>query len=180
MDHVVFQEKLRRPEPLGLSRVRLERQLLDDDGPSVLLVLAPPGSGKTTLLTHVAAAQAAPVAWYRTGPEDVSEAVFVRHVAEALRRAVDKPVDEPDPGVSAADAESTFGALMGLVDRLGGRPVLLVVDDVHELASTPAEAALERFLRLRPRSLRVLMGSRRPLTLNTPRLLVSGDFVEVD
>ena len=88
MDDVVFQEKLRRPEPLGLSRTRLERQLLDDHGPSATLVLAPPGSGKTTLLTHVASSQSrAPTAWYRAGPEDVSEAAFVAHVSEAVNRA---------------------------------------------------------------------------------------------
>ena len=59
-------------------------------------------------------------------------------------------------------------------------PVQLIVDDVHELAGSPAEAALERFLEFRPRHLRLLLGSRRPLALNTPRLIVSGDLLELD
>ena len=81
MGSVVFREKVRRPEPSGLSRDRLERPLLDESGPSVCLLLAPAGSGKTTLLGQVAATPLRPTAWYRARPEDRSEDALVQHVS---------------------------------------------------------------------------------------------------
>lgn len=55
-----------------------------------------------------------------------------------------------------------------------------MVDDIHELSGSPAEAALETFLRLRPRTITVALGSRRQPGLNTSRLLVSGELIMVD
>ncbi|MDX6235191.1 MAG: hypothetical protein QOG10_6 [Kribbellaceae bacterium] len=166
----VFREKVRRPEPSGLSRDRLERPLLDEDGPSVALLLAPAGSGKTTLLTQVAATQLRPTAWYKAGPEDGSETALVRHLSEALSAVL------PDGLAEASTADQLIvAAEEGVLS-----PVQLIIDDVHELAGSPAETALERFLEFRPRHLRLLLGSRRPLALNTPRLIVSGDLRELD
>ena len=167
---VVFREKIRRPEPTGLSRERLERPLLDDDGPTVALVLAPAGSGKTTLLSQVAASPRRPAAWYRAGPDDGTEAALVRHLAHALSGVL--PGDLP--------ASTSVDALIAAVETTVRSPLQLIVDDVHEIAGTAAETALERFLDLRPRPLRVLLGSRRPPALNTSRLIVSGDLRELD
>jgi DNA-binding SARP family transcriptional activator len=55
-----------------------------------------------------------------------------------------------------------------------------VVDDLHALAGTRAENALERLVALRPRTVRMLLGSRRPPALNTSRLLVSGELCQLD
>ncbi|WP_112245983.1 AAA family ATPase [Kribbella monticola] len=170
MGSVVFREKVRRPEPSGLSRVRLERPLLDETGPSVGLLLAPAGSGKTTLLAQVAATPLRPTAWYRARPEDRTEDALVRHVTEAL--SVVLP--------AALSTSTTVDDLILATENGVPGPVQLIVDDVHELAGSPAEAALERFLEFRPRHLRLLLGSRRPLALNTPRLIVSGDLLELD
>jgi DNA-binding SARP family transcriptional activator len=166
---VVFREKVRRPEPSGLCRDRLERPLLDEAGPSVALLLAPAGSGKTTLLAQVAASPVRPTAWYRAGPEDGSEASLVQHLSEALAIAL------PDELARS----STVDELILAAENGVPSPVQLIVDDVHELAGSPAETALERFLEFRPRHLRLLLGSRRPLALNTPRLIVSGDLLEL-
>jgi DNA-binding SARP family transcriptional activator len=170
MGAMVFREKVRRPEPTGLSRDRLERLLLDEEGPSVALLLAPAGSGKTTLLTQVAATPLRPTAWYKAGPDDRSETALVRHLAEALSAVL------PD-GLAEA---STADQLIVAAEEAVLSPVQLIIDDAHELVGSPAEAALERFLEFRPRHLRLLLGSRRPLALNTSRLIVSGDLRELD
>lgn len=172
MELVVFREKVRKPEPSGLPRERLERSLLDDTGPTTTLLLAPAGSGKTTLLSQVAAAPKRATAWYRAGPEDGTQAALVRHLAHALAEAL------PDAGELLA--EPAVDGLIVAVERSVQSPAQLIVDDVHELAGTAAEAALERFIELRPRRLRVLLGSRRPLALNLPRLVVSGDLRVLD
>ena len=142
------------------------------DGPSIGLVLGPPGSGKTTLLTRVVAATDEPSAWYRAGAEDDDEAALVRHLASGPRR-----------GAGRAGAQRGGG--VGQRGRPGrprssdcrAAPCRLVVDDLHEIAGSRAERALERFVLLRPRWVRLLLGSRRPPALNTTRLLVSGRAV---
>jgi DNA-binding SARP family transcriptional activator len=167
---VVFREKVRTPEPFGLPRERLERFLVDDTGPTVVLLLAPAGSGKTTLLSQVAAT-GRPSAWYRAGPEDGTEEALVRHLGHALSAVVpDLPQDD----------DLTVDRLIVTAEAAIHDPVRLIVDDVHEIASTAAETALERFIELRPRQLRLLLGSRRPLDFNLPRLMVSGDLRVLD
>ncbi|WP_344172331.1 AAA family ATPase [Kribbella lupini] len=148
----------------------MERPLLDEAGPSVGLLLAPAGSGKTTLLAQVAATQLRPTAWYRARPEDRTEDALVQHVTEAL--SVVLP--------NALPVSTTVDQLILATESGVAQSVQLIVDDVHELAGSPAETALERFLEFRPRHLRLLFGSRRPLALNTSRLQVSGDLLELD
>ncbi|TDO47286.1 transcriptional regulator [Kribbella sp. VKM Ac-2527] len=169
MGSVVFREQVRRPEPSGLSRDRLARPLLDATGPGGVLLLAPAGSGKTTLLAQIAGTPGMPTAWYRARPEDRSEDALVRHVTEALAVVLPEALDA-----------TTADQLILATETGVPTPVRLIVDDVHELAGSPAEQALERFLEYRPRHLRLLLGSRRPLSLNTPRLIVSGELLVLD
>ena len=100
MDKRIFLEKVRRPDPRGLARDRLEQQLLASDGPPIGLVVGPPGTGKTTLLSRVAAAAAARssenggiAAWYRATEDDGDEAGLVCHLAHAIGSAL------PDQGI---------------------------------------------------------------------------------
>ena len=166
---IVLSEKLRRPDPAGLSRPRLERPLLRREPGSPVgtldLVVAPAGSGKTTLLAQVAAAAAIPVAWYRVTSDDETEPAFAAHLDRALALALSEgSADVPPAGVNE---------LLARWDRLA-RPALLILDDVHEIGGTPAERALESFVALRPPSLQVLVAARRQPELNIPRLRLSG------
>ena len=171
MDPPIFAEKVRRPDARRIDRPRLERRLLADDAPPLALVLAPPGSGKTTLLSAAAAATR-PSAWYRAEAEDHTEPAFVRHVAQSLCSAGVLPV--------ASGLPLTVTALVEALESAEALPATLVVDDVHEIAATPAETALERFVLHRTRRLRLMLGSRRPPALNTPRLMVSGELLQLD
>lgn len=174
----VFWEKVRTPDPRGLARLRLEERLLGPEAPPTGLVLGPPGSGKTTLLSWAAARATAPCAWYRADAEDRDEAALARHLAYAVHGV----------GVGGDALGGTGGwadgidSVAGLVATLQAEttPLLVVLDDVHELAGLPAEQALERFVRLRPRHVRLLLGSRRPPAVNVSRLLVSGELVQLD
>ena len=178
LDPVIFLEKVRRPVLRGLVRERLDRQLaglsdLSQDC-SCLLVLAPPGSGKTTLLAQLVESDDLPAAWYRAGPEDADEVSLTRHLGFALGSAL------ADPAIVEAAAPGRVADLVRGLDRPDVGRVRLVVDDLHEIAGTSAEAALETFLRLRPRTITIALGSRRQPGLNTSRLLVSGELIMVD
>ena len=175
MQPVVFLEKVRCPDPRGLTRERLEERLLATDSPSLGLVLGPPGSGKSTLLGRVAARSTGPAAWYRVGEEDSSEDALIRHLAHAVSQARPTGVDAG----SWRDAES-LEQLVSALENAAPPDLLLVVDDLQEIAATAAEKALERFIALRPRRVRMLLGSRRPPALNTSRLLVSGELSQLD
>ncbi|MDO3639561.1 AAA family ATPase, partial [Mycolicibacterium arseniciresistens] len=157
----VLREKLRAPEPAGLVRDRLTAPA------ATTMVVAPAGCGKTTLLSHLSAAAQVPVGWYGVTEDDTGENRFVAHLAGALGGLVD-----------IADVASTAGLLAAL-DRWTGPGAVLFLDDVHAIAGSAAERALEQFLALRPRRLRVVCASRRTPDVNVPRLRVSGSLGEI-
>ncbi len=166
----VLDAKLHRPEPVGLPRPRLLAPLVEEPGPGVVVVIAPPGSGKTTLLARAVALSPRRTAWYAAGPEDRTGPGFLEHLNRAVSVAFGS-----DVGPAATAAE-----LLAEVERKTRESLLLVLDDVHELEGGPAEAELSDLLRWRPQRLRIALGTRRPLAANTPRLMVSGELVELD
>ncbi|HKX15496.1 MAG TPA: AAA family ATPase, partial [Propionibacteriaceae bacterium] len=179
MDPVIFLEKVRRPDLRGLVRERLERRTaaLTDSAPhpvSLGLILGPPGSGKTTLLSHLAAAASDAAAWYRVGTEDDDEIALTRHIGHTLGAALGAPE------VIAAAAPGRIADLVRALDDPAIGSVQLIIDDLHEITGTLAEQALESFLNLRPRKIRVILGSRRPPRINTSRMLVSGELIQLD
>jgi DNA-binding SARP family transcriptional activator/energy-coupling factor transporter ATP-binding protein EcfA2 len=179
MDPVIFLEKVRRPDLRGLVRERLEHRTaaLTDNAPqpvSVGLILGPPGSGKTTLLSHLAAAASDAAAWYRVGTEDDDEIALTRHIGHTLGAAL------AAPAVIKAAAPGHIANLVRALDDPAIGSVQLIIDDLHEITGTPAEQALESFLNLRPRKIRVILGSRRPPLINTSRMLVSGELIQLD
>ena len=166
-DIVVLSEKIRCPAPRGLVRERLIQPLVGPEALPTALVVALAGAGKTTLMAQAAARMSRPVVWYRATPEDESADALVKHLGHALRCA----------GLSRQpmnDIEQLLAAVDG-----ARREIAIVVDDLHEIRGTPAEAVLERFVQLRPQTVRVVMGSRSPPSFNLTRLLVSDMVVEI-
>ena len=160
----------RRPEPTGLPRPRLLTPLVSDRGPGVVVVIAPPGSGKTTLLARAAALTPRAAGWCLAGPEDRSARTFLDHVCRVAGQALDRDLGAPGTGAELA----------AVLESVPDRSLLLVLDDVHELAGSAAEDELAALVRCRPPQVRLALGTRRPLGCNTPRLMVSGELVELD
>ena len=177
MDPFIFLEKIRRPDKRGLVRDRLETRVAalqpDTEGPvSLALVLGPPGSGKTTLLSHLAAT-AGPCAWYRVGPEDNDEVSLTRHLGHTLGAAL------ADHSLITAAAGGRIADLIKALDD-PPRAAQLIIDDLHQIDGTPAERALGTFVTMRSPGVKVILGSRRPPMINTSRLLVSGELIELN
>jgi DNA-binding SARP family transcriptional activator len=166
MNGVVLKEKFRTPAASGLPRERLEKLLQEGTPGGLTLLLAPPGSGKTTLLSRVAASSSVPVGWYRLTADDAPEHRLVAHLARALAP------------IATVAGEGSIDGLLGSLDEWNGVG-LLILDDLHEIAGTPSEKALERLVSLRPPSLRLIFGSRRVPEINVPRMRASGAVREI-
>src|SRR3954447_17889888 len=125
------------PEAM-VRRPRLADRLEAGAHAPLTLVAAPAGAGKSALLSAwVADRAAAPTAWLSLDPGDGERRRFWRGVLEALRRAgVGDPIDSLE--VQPGDGADQF--LPVLVNALQTRdtPVVLVLDDLHEIGDAPA------------------------------------------
>ena len=162
--------KVRVPPAAGLVRPRVHDRLERVWDHGLGLVVAPAGSGKTTLLARFAGSSPDPVAWYRAESRDESESALLIHLEAAFVAVL--------PGV-ARGWTSVEGASHALEQVAAGR-ILLVIDDLHVLESSPAERALERFIDYLPASVAVLIGSRSEPGFNLSRRRVSGGLLEID
>ena len=164
----VVAAKLRVPGTPSYGLVRLEAVMSRLWGRKVALVVAPAGSGKTTLLSRFASRAGVAVAWYRCESWDVSQDHLLRHLAEAFTGVLGRPCQWP----AVEDAVSEL-------ERWTGERLLLVIDDAHTIAGTPAERALERFIDYSPPTLLTVIASRAQPDFNLSRLRVSGALAEI-
>jgi LuxR family transcriptional regulator, maltose regulon positive regulatory protein len=167
--------------PSVVPRRALFARLASGAVDGVTLISAPPGSGKTVLLrSWIAAAGIADrVAWVSVERGERDPQRFWLTVVEQLRVGVcpDGFVDTftPTPGFSGdAVVERLISELRSL-----GEPVVLVIDDLHELSSPEALAQLERFITRRPPLLRLILATRRDPQLGLHRLRLAGQLTEL-
>ncbi|MGA7987695.1 MAG: AAA family ATPase [Candidatus Dormiibacterota bacterium] len=165
----VVSSKVQPPSAPALARERIAAQLGELWTQRLGLIVAPAGYGKTTAMATLAASAGVPVAWYRVEAWDADEASLLLHLETALRRAA--------PGL-AGPWRSLAEAAAAVEDGITTR-TLLVIDDLHTIEGTPAEALLERFVEYAPETLAVLVASRSQPHFNLPRLRVLGRVVEL-
>jgi len=147
----------------------------------VTLVTAPAGSGKTVLLRswieHAGLADHAAWVSIERGERDAQR--FWITLVENLRA-----VPEAEPLIDKRSPTPEFegaGLVNDLVAELASlkAPVVLVIDDLHELHSPQALEQLEMLLRRRPALLRVILSSRHDPQLGLYRLRLAGELTEI-
>jgi DNA-binding SARP family transcriptional activator len=154
---------------LGLLRHRLTARLTKPADFRVGWVVGPAGSGKSRLLAHAALSYEGPVAWCGSpDPIPRTERGLAEWLWDGLAPAL------ATPGNAAASLQTVIEAV-----AVPGPPVLLVVDDVHLLEGSDAEAALAELVRSLPARLRLLLASRVDLAFDFSRLRVSGQLAEL-
>ena len=147
----------------------------------VTVISAPPGSGKTSLLRVWANRSPGPgrVAFASVDRDERDAQRFWSAVLAAVRSAT-RPADgETEPAASAAfDADQLVDTLLSV---LAGQvePVVMVIDDLHELSSPDALAQLEDLLELLPSSARVVLSSRRDPPVRLHRLRLADEVAEI-
>lgn len=147
----------------------------------VTLVSARAGSGKTALLrSWIAHARLADrTAWVSVRSEEHDPQRFWLSVIEQMRAAagahgfVEKVAPTPH-----FDGEALVDRLVSGLGSLEA-PMILVIDDVHELRSPDARSQLEQLLVRRPSRLRVVLASRHDPQLGLHRLRLAGELVEL-
>jgi LuxR family maltose regulon positive regulatory protein len=144
----------------------------------VELVCAPAGSGKTALLRSWATVLGEPVAWVTVDRGERDAQRFWLHVISALADAAGGDVVER---VSPAPSFAGAAVVERLVDQLEQleEPLVLVVDDLHELDSDDALAWLELLLRQLPPQIRVVLATREDPALGLHRLRLEGTLTDV-
>lgn len=167
--------------PSVVPRRALFAQLLAASGRGVTLLSAPAGSGKTVLLRSWIedAALADRVAWVSVERGERDAQRFWLSVVKELRQAVgaDAFVEKltPTPQFEGdAVVERLITELASLEE-----PVVLVIDDLHELAAREALDQLEALLTRRPKLLRVIISTRHDPQLGLHRLRLAGELSEV-
>lgn len=155
-----------QPGVAVLARPRLTRLIDAALARRLTLVTGPAGAGKTFAIAQWARAAARRPAWLTADPADADPARFWPRAAAALARA-GVPEAPPDPaGLAAALAAESPG-------------VVLIIDDAHLLAGTPAAAGLDELIRLAPPGQALLLAGRDDPGLAVSALRLAGDLSEI-
>ena len=179
------------PLPAVSERVPAPQQLVFRDalfavlsgaGPGTVVLLgAPAGSGKTVLLRSWTGSELAPgrVAWVSVERGELDAQRFWLSVVDALAGTVREEglVERvgATPAFRAGDVVERLLASLGALDE----PVVLVIDDLHELRSPEALRWLEHALAAVPPRLQVVLSTRVDPGLGLHRLRLTGDLVEI-
>ena len=126
----------------------------------VTLLAASAGSGKTMLLTSWMSATSlpGPVAWLSLDPGDNDPARFWTHVLAALCRSGAVPADNQLQTLQPQADEALLPLLVNGLEELVS-PVVLVLDDVHELTDARVLQGIEFLVRHAPPQLRLMLSS---------------------
>ena len=116
-------------------------------------------------------------AWVAVEPRERDAQHFWLAVTNALAAALGGSVEPlgPTPGFRGeAVVERLLEDLRSLEE-----PLVLVIDDLHELQSPEALTWLELFITRRPAGLRIVLTSRSEPHLNLHRLRLAGELTEI-
>jgi LuxR family maltose regulon positive regulatory protein len=161
-----------------VQRAALFERLSGADAGGVVLLCAPAGSGKTVLLRSwiEATGLADRMGWVSVERGEQDAQRFWRSVIDALAGAVDtvQPID-PAPTFQGEAVLEQLLADLGSLEQ----PVVLVIDDLHELRSVDALAWVDRFLARLPPRLQVVLATRETPQLALHRRRLAGGLTEL-
>ena len=146
----------------------------------VTIISAPAGSGKTSLLRAWAdrpnRAHRLAVVQVRRDQHDAQ--LFWLALLNAVRQASGTSRDEPSAATPDFNGPAMVDRVLAELAEHRGR-IMLVIDDVHELASTEALAQLTRLLANLPSQAHAIVSTRRDLWLGLHQLRLADELAEI-
>jgi LuxR family maltose regulon positive regulatory protein len=163
-----------------VARTALYARLSAGVPAGVTLVSAGPGSGKTVLLRAWidGAGLRTRTAFVTVEREERDAQRFWLNAVEQLRSAAGPGVVQEVAPKPEFDGDELVRRLVIQLDDLDA-PVVLVIDDLHELVSPEAQSQLETLLARRPRLLYVVLATRHDPHLGLHRLRLAGELTEL-
>src|SRR4051812_17208909 len=145
----------------------------------VTIISAPPGSGKTSLLRtwSESAGEDVRIAFVSVQRDQRDAQQFWLAVREAIHQSTDTTPERQTPA-PALDREAEVARIVSELAEQPG-PVVLVIDDLHELHSDDALLGLERLLADLPSSTHAVLSTRRDPRLRLNRLRLAGEIGEL-
>ena len=145
----------------------------------VTVVWAPAGSGKSTLLRSWLRETGEPAAWVSVERGEQDAQRFWLSVVDAVADAVgeDGPVERIGSSPAFAGQSVVTRLIAGV--RAQDHPIVLVIDDLHEVASPEALDLLELFVAHLPPTMRLVLATREDPRLGLHRLRVAGMLTEL-
>jgi LuxR family maltose regulon positive regulatory protein len=172
--------KLQIPQPhFPVLRRRRITGLLDQAARNrVTLISGPAGAGKTVACSTWAAApaQARRVVWLTLDAED-PQSWFWAYVCAGLARLRCIPAES----LRSLEDVSPDGFPLRLVEaaQTFTEPVILVLDDIHELTDATVLGGIDLLIRHAPATLRLVLSARQPPALQLARLRVAGELADI-
>lgn len=160
----------------GVPRPGIARVLKDRTG--LVVIAAPAGYGKTTAVVQWDDADERPFGWARLDNLDNDPAHLLLHLATALNqiRPIDPAVLHYLQGAGRAETQ-LVSAFVRALESCG--PVVLVLDDVHELSASAAVDTLRAVVDLAPNSTTLALIGRQMPALDLARRRLQGYVVEI-
>ncbi len=160
-----------------VGRRRLLQRLSAAPPSGVVLVCALAGSGKSLLVRSWAESEGLGdrVAWVQVERGEQDEQRFWLSVIDALSRVVGFIERAPAPGFRG---ELVIERLLSELDAVD-EPLLLAIDDLHELRSAEGLRWLELFVAQLPSALRLVLITREDPRLGLHRLRLAGELTEL-
>ena len=147
----------------------------------VTIISAPPGSGKTSLLRAWTdrSSKFRRVAFVSVDRDQQDAERFWRGVLDAIRDSAGSVETEIQPALPAAlEADQLVDRVLSEVAQQD-EPVVLIIDDLHELTSADALTQLERLLASLSTSAHVVLSSRRDPPIRLHQLRLAGAVAEI-
>ena len=179
----ILASKLYRPppQPNTVFRARLIAQLNAGLNRKLTLISASAGFGKTTLVSAWAAGCGRPVAWLSLDAGDGDPARFLTYLITALQtvsRGVGAGVLANLRSPQPPQMETLLTALLSDFSDLA-EPIMLVLDDFHEIDSRPVDQALAFLVEHLPPQLHLVIATREDPPLPLARLRARGQLIEL-
>ena len=160
-------------------RPRLHAQLTADPA-SCILIAAPAGWGKTLLSSSWLGTRATDcvAAWISLGPPEDDLRGFWTSVAAALIPVVGDRAADVLNAAADDDLEQVPGKVAAALAGVGA-PVVLVLDNLHEVTVLAVHESLLRLVQRLPRGLRLVVTTRRDPPWPLSRLRLAGVLSEI-